>query len=204
MAAVAAVLAAAIFGVAFAVDRALRENGVERADARLASALRASSDALNARVARASAEAERLATSRRVQRALAAEDRAELAAVTRATPDPVLLQTSGSLAIGRRVTDAVRRSATVGDVGQVTAFVPLDDALLARIERRSDARKGILAAPRATGLGALLPTTLVGSGGDRRRWVVLAALATLATIVLLALAWRGLFPPRGGRRGRPP
>jgi hypothetical protein len=75
---------AAIFGVAVAVDRALRDNGVERADARLASALRASSDALNARVARASAEAERLATSRRVQRALAAEDRAELAAVTRA------------------------------------------------------------------------------------------------------------------------
>src|ERR671930_2607348 len=249
MAAVAAVLAAAIFGVAFAVDRALRENGVERADARLASALRASSDALNARVARASAEAERLAPSRRFQRALAAEDRAELAAVTRATPDPVLLQTSGSLAIGRRVTDAVRRSATVGDVGQVTAFVPLDDALLARIERPSDARKGILlvlvrsgvvaagpanlrgerlspptvgrelvvageryralgtrilAAPQATELGALLPTTLVGSGGDRRRWVVLAALATLATIVLLALAWPGPFPPRGGRRGRPP
>jgi diguanylate cyclase (GGDEF)-like protein len=246
--AVAAVLAAAaIFGAAFAVDRALRDNGVERADSRLAAALRASSNALNARVARASARAERLATSRRVQRALATGDRNELAAVTRATPDPVLLQTSGSLAIGRRVTDAVRRSATVGDVGQVTAFVPLDDALLARIERRSDARKGILlvlvrsgvvaagpanlrgerlspptvgrelvvageryralgtrilAAPQATELGALLPTTLVGSGGDRRRWVVLAALATLATIVLLALAWRELFRRRGGRGER--
>ena len=246
--AVAAVLAAAaIFGAAFAVDRALRDNGVERADSRLAAALRPSSNALNARVARASARAERLATSRRVQRALATGDRNELAAVTRATPDPVLLQTSGSLAIGRRVTDAVRRSATVGDVGQVTAFVPLDDALLARIERRSDARKGILlvlvrsgvvaagpanlrgerlspptvgrelvvageryralgtrilAAPQATELGALLPTTLVGSGGDRRRWVVLAALATLATIVLLALAWRELFRRRGGRGER--
>ena len=246
--AVAAVLAAAaIFGAAFAVDRALRDNGVERADSRLAGALRASSNALNARVARASARAERLATSRRVQRALATGDRNELAAVTRATPDPVLLQTSGSLAIGRRVTDAVRRSATVGDVGQVTAFVPLDDALLARIERPSDARKGILlvlvrsgvvaagpanlrgerlsppavgrelvvageryralgtrilAAPQATELGALLPTTLVGSGGDRRRWVVLAALATLATIVLLALAWRELFRRRGGRGER--
>ena len=248
MVAVAAVLAVAvIFGVAFAVDRALRVNGVERADARLAAALRASSDALNVRVARASSEAERLATSRRVQRALAAGDRAELAAVTRATSDPILLQTSGSLAIGRRVTDAVRRSATVGDVGQVTAFVPLDDALLARIERRSDARKGILlvlvrsgvvaagpanlrgerfspprvgrertvggeryralgtpilAAPQATELGALLPKTLVASGGDRRRWVVLAALATLATIVLLALAWRELFRRRGGHGER--
>jgi diguanylate cyclase (GGDEF)-like protein len=247
MAAVAAVLAAAIFGVAFAVDRALRDNGVERADARLASALRASSDALNARVARASAEAERLATSRRVQRALAAEDRAELAAVTRATHDPILLRTSGSLAIGRRVTDAVERTATVGDVGEVTAFVPLDDALLARIERPSDARKGILlvlvrsgvvaagpanlrgqqfsppakgsertvggdryralgtsilAAPQATELGALLPKTLVDSGGDRRRWALLAALATLVTIGLLALTWRELSHRRGGRGER--
>jgi diguanylate cyclase (GGDEF)-like protein len=246
MAAVAAVLAAAIFGVAFAVDRALRDNGVERADARLASALRASSEALNARVARASAEAERLATSRRVQRALAAEDRAELAAVTRATPDPILLRTSGNLAIGRRVTDALERTATVGDVGEVTAFVPLDDALLARIERPSDAQKGILlvlvrsgvvaagpanlrgqqfsppakgsertvggdryralgtsilAAPQATELGALLPKTLVDSGGDRRRWALLAALATLVTIALLALTWRELFHRRGGGRG---
>jgi diguanylate cyclase (GGDEF)-like protein len=246
MAAVAAVLAAAIFGVAFAVDRALRDNGVERADARLASALRASSDALNARVARASAEAERLATSRRVQRALAAEDRAELAAVTQATPDPILLQTSGNLAIGRRVADAVQRSATVGDVGQVTAFVPLDDALLARIERPSDTQKGILlvlvrsgvvaagpanlrgerfspprvgrertvggeryralgtpilAGPQATELGALLPKTLVASNGDRRRWVVLAALATLATIVLLGLVLRELRR-RGGHSER--
>ena len=245
--AVAAVLAAAaIFGVAFAVDRALRDNGVERADSRLAAALRASSDALNARVARASAQAERLATSRRVQHALAAGDRNELAAVTRATPDPILLQTSGSLAVGRRVTDAVQRSATVGDVGQVTAFVPLDDGLLARIERPSDARKGILlvlvrsgvvaagpanlrgerfsppavgrelsvggeryralgtrilAAPQATELGALLPKTLVASGGGRRRWVVLAALATLATLVLLGLSLRELRR-RGGRGER--
>ena len=249
-AAVAAVLAAAaIFGVAFAVDRALRDNGVERADARLAAALRASSDALNARVAHASAEAERLATSRRVQRALAAGDRNELAAVTRATPDPILLQTSGSLAIGRRVTDAVQRSATVGSVGEVTAFVSLDDALLARIERPSDARKGILlvlvrsgvvaagpanlrgqrfsppavgrertvgaeryrtlgtpilAAPQATELGALLPKTLVDSGGGRRRWALLAALATLATIVLLGLALRDVLRRRrgGGERRR--
>ena len=92
-AAVAAVLAAAaIFGVAFAVDRALRDNGVERADARLAAALRASSDALNARVAHASAEAERLATSRRVQHALAAGDRNELAAVIAALPRDELLR----------------------------------------------------------------------------------------------------------------
>ena len=40
MAAVAAVLAVgAVLGIAFAVDRALRDNGVERADAKLAAAL---------------------------------------------------------------------------------------------------------------------------------------------------------------------
>jgi hypothetical protein len=56
--AVAAVLAvAAIVGLAFAVDRALQDNGVERADAKLTAALTAASDNLNARVARAGAEA---------------------------------------------------------------------------------------------------------------------------------------------------
>src|SRR5438552_3044332 len=248
MAAVAAVLAVgAVLGIAFAVDRALRDNGVERADAKLAAALGASTDALNARVARARAEAERLARSRRVQRALAARDRNGLAAVTRGTPDPILLQTSGGLALGRRMADAIRRSATVGSIGEVTAFVPLDGDLLSRIERPADARAGILlvlvrggtvaagppdlkgerlspptrgaerrvggersraigtpilTAPQATELGALLPRSLVDSGGGRRRWVLLAALATLATILLLALALLELARRRRGRGER--
>jgi diguanylate cyclase (GGDEF)-like protein len=143
-AAVAAVLAAgAVVGIGLAVDRALRDNGVERADAKLAAALRASTDALNARAAHASDEAERLASSPSVQQALAARDRNALAAVAHAAPDPILLQTSGQLALGRPVTDAIRRSATVGSVGEITVFVPLDIGLLSRIERPSDARAGI-------------------------------------------------------------
>ena len=59
----AALVAAVLFGVAFAVDRALGENGVSRTDRQLASALRASTAALDARVARAGAEAERLTGS---------------------------------------------------------------------------------------------------------------------------------------------
>ena len=248
MAAVAAVLAAgAVVGIGFAVDRALRDNGVERADAKLAAALSSSSDALQARVAHAGAEAERLASSPSVQRALADRDRSALAAVVRAARDPVLLQSSGQLALGRRVDDAIRRSATVGNVGQVTVFVPLDEGLLARIERPADARRGIrlvlvregavaagppglqgqrlsppaaggerkvggeryramgvpvLTAPQATELGALLPKSLVDSGGDRRRWALLASLATLATIVLLALALPELLRRRRGRGER--
>ena len=212
--AVAAVLAVAvIFGVAFAVDRALRDNGVERTDAKLASALRASTAALNARVARASAEAERLATSRRVQRALAAGDRAELAAVARATPDPILFQTSGSLAIGRRVTDAVQRSATVEDVGEVTAFVPLDDALVASIERPSDAREGILLVLVRSGVVAAGPANLRGErltppregreravGEDRYRALGTPILAAPQATELTALLPKTLVDSGADRR----
>lgn len=246
--AVAAVLAvAAIFGVAFAVDLALRDNGTERADAKLTGALTAASDNLSARVARARAEAERLARSSRVQRALAARDRSELAAVTRTASDPVVLRTSGNLAIGREVDGAIRRTATVQGIGEVTAFVPLDDELLRRIERPADVGAGILlvlvrggtilagppnlkgerlsppargaeravageryraigtrvlTAPQATELGALLPRSLVDSSGGRRRWALFAALATLATILLLGLAAYELVRHRRGQGER--
>ena len=247
--AVAAVLAvAATLGVAVSVDLALRDNGVERADAKLTTALRAATDNLNARVARARAEAEALARSSRVQRALAARDRGELAAVTRAAPDPVLLRTSGNLAIGRQVDGAIRRSASVEGIGEITAFVPLDDDLLRRIERPTDVGAGVLlvlvrggtvvagppnlkgtllsapalsaeralageryralgtrvlTAPQATELGALLPTSLVYSSNGRRRWALFAALATLATILLLGFtAYELVQRRRPGERRR--
>ena len=246
--AVAAVLAvAAIFGVAFAVDLALRDNGAERADAKLSGALSAASDDLNARVARARAEAESLARSQRVQRALAARDLAVLTAVTRSAPDPVVLRTSGSLAVGREVDGAIRRSARVEGIGEVTVFVPLDDQLLRRIERPRDVGTGILlvlvrggtivagpanlkgerlfppahgaeravagegyralgarvlTAPQVTELGALLPRSLVASSSGRLRWALFAALATLATILLLGLAAYELVRHRRGQGER--
>ena len=141
---VAALVAIAVLGVVYAVDRALGENGAERADAKLAAALHASSGALDARVARASTDAERLARSRTVQRALAARNRRRLAEVARTAREPMLLQTRGRLALGRRVANAVRRSVTVGHVGEITAFVPLDEQLLRGIERQADANSGIV------------------------------------------------------------
>ena len=140
-------VAAATAVTVLAVDRALRANGVERADARLAAALRASAAALEVRVSAAGAEAQRLAASRTVQIALSAHDRRRLARTARSASAPVVIRGSRGARAGRPIHDAIRRSATIGPagsrVGQVTAFVPLDLALLRRIERLSDARAGV-------------------------------------------------------------
>ena len=244
-----ALVAAVVLGAAWAVDRALGENGVERTDRKLAAALRASTAELDARVRRAGAEAERLARSPFVQRALAAHDRQQLAAVALAEPQPVLLKVSGGLAIGRPVPDAVRRTAA-SRLGEITVFVPLDDALLSAIERPADAAEGIrlvlarsgqiLAGPtrlhgepvalpgasggdttiggsryramgvqvlqtgRPTELGAILPRSLVDSSGGRRRRILYAALATLATLALVTALVSELAPRRRRDRRRAP
>ena len=85
-------IVAAVTVTAFAVDRALRANGVERSDARLAAALQASDAALRGRVRSAQDEAERLASSRGVQAALAGHDRARLARIVRRAPAPVAIR----------------------------------------------------------------------------------------------------------------
>jgi diguanylate cyclase (GGDEF)-like protein len=270
-AAVAATLVAlAVVIAVWAVDRALGENGVERADAKLAAALRASAGALDARAERAGVLAERLARSPGVQRALATHDRQRVAAVVSSTPEPMLVRVPGRFALGQRVENAIRRSASVGKggrLGEITVYVPLDERLLRRIERPADtaaridlvlvrgdrvlAGRGlngrrlvlpsaeggdvtaaggryraagfqVLATPRPTKLGALLPRQLVDSSGSRRR-ILVAAIATLVTLLLLALTvpelvrWsrrrgasdverrRGLGPrstPVGGHDGR--
>jgi diguanylate cyclase (GGDEF)-like protein len=235
---VAAALAAiVVLAAVWAVDRALGENGVQRADAKLAAALRASTTALDMRAARAEALAERLARSPRVQRALAAHDRRRLAGVVASTPEPILVQIPHRFALGRRVAPAIRRSARVGKstrLGEITVYVPLDERLLRAIQRPADAEaridlvlvrgERVLAGPAAlrgrrmslpgtkggdaavagrryraagvqvlatqepTKLGALLPNRLVDSSGSRRRRVLVAAIATLTTLLLLGLA----------------
>jgi diguanylate cyclase (GGDEF)-like protein len=269
---VAALVALAVLATVWAVDRALGQNGVERADAKLAAALRASTDALDRRVERAGTLAELLAKSPDVQRALATHDRQRLFTIVSSNPEPMLVRVPGWFALGRQVEDAIRRSASVGEggrLGEITVYVPLDARLLRIIERPTDAaaridlvfvRGGrvlaatsglggqrlslpaadggdatvgdrrfraagvqVLATPQPTELGALLPRHLVDSSGSRRRRAVVAALATLATLVLLALTipelarWsrrrgtrdverrRGLGPrsmPVGGNDGR--
>ena len=79
LAALAVVAALALTVVA--VDRALSANVTERADARLSNALDASASALQARVAAAGAEADRLARSRSLQLALARHERNSLATI---------------------------------------------------------------------------------------------------------------------------
>jgi diguanylate cyclase (GGDEF)-like protein len=266
----AALVAIAVLVAVWAVDRALGENGVERADAKLAAALRASAAALDARVERAGVLAESLARSSRAQRALATHDRRRLAGVVSSIPEPALVRVPGRFALGQRVENAIRRSASVGKggrLGEITVYVPLDERLLRRIERPADtaaridlvlvrgdrvlAGRGlngrrlvlpsaeggdataagrryraagvqVLATPRPTKLGALLPRQLVDSSGSRRR-ILVAAIATLVTLLLLALTvpelvrWsrrrgasdverrRGLGPrstPVGGHDGR--
>jgi diguanylate cyclase (GGDEF)-like protein len=213
---VALVALAAVAAIALtvvAIDRALRENGTERADARLAAALRASAFALDTRVRAAEAEAEALARSRAVQVALVAGDRERLARIVRRARMPVVLRSSRLAPVGRPVAGAIRRSAAVGPLGrrlgQVTTFVPLDDTLLRRIERAGDVQAGVVLAfsrGRAAGtragrsasvevvggrtpvrLVALLPERLVDPNGTHRRRIVLAAIATITTSGLLLL-----------------
>jgi diguanylate cyclase (GGDEF)-like protein len=206
----ALVAAAAVALAVVAVDHALRQNGVERADARLSAALDAASASLTRVVGAARAEAERLAGSRRLQIALARHDRARLAAVVEGAREPVVVTPAGAVPVGNAVAPAIRRSARVGRLGQVTAFVPLDDRLLERIERPEDARAGVIlqfagagesaargyrsastqviAGPRPITLRALLPNRLVDPNGHRRRRIILAVLASVATAALLVLA----------------
>ena len=210
-----ALVAAVLLGGAWAVDRALGENGVERTDRKLAAALRASTAALGMRVERAGVEAERLARSPTVQRALAARDRQRLAAIARSEPQPVLLRVSGSFAIGEPVADAVRRSAA-SRLGEATVFVPLDDDLLDSIERSSDSAEGIRLVLVRSGHVLAGPTSLhsepialpgasggdTKAGGKRYRAASVPVLRTSRPTELGALLPRSLVDSSGGRRRR--
>ena len=209
----AALVAAALLGVAFAVDRALGENGVSHTDRKLTAALLASTATLDARVARAGDEAERLARSPRVQRALAGEDRQALAEIALSEPQPVLLQVPGKLAMGHGVAEAVSRSAG-SRLGQVTVFVPLDDRLLEAIERPADAAAGIMLVLVRSGRVVAGPPHLSGEpvalpdGGDttvaggRYRAASVQILRTSRPTELGALLPRSLVDSNSGRRRR--
>ena len=198
-------LAAALLVAVVAVDRALSANGAERADTRLADALDASGAELRARVAAASAEAERLAGSRPLQVALSRHERGRLARIVGRAGGHVVVYPAHGRPLGRPVAPAISRSATVGKLGRVTVLVPLDAELLRAIARPEDARAGVVLAfaprsgyrsasvdavggPSPVRLFALLPDRLVDSSSTRRRRIIVAVLATLATVALLVLA----------------
>jgi diguanylate cyclase (GGDEF)-like protein len=217
-----AVLAAIVFAVV-AVDRALSANGAERADARLSNALDASASALQARVAAAGAQADRLARSRPLQLALARHDRQRLATIVARAGGHVVVRPTDGPPVGEPVARAIRRSATVGRLGGVTVLVPLDAGLLHAIERPQDVGAGVeLAfAPRSgyrsasvqvvggsspVRLFALMPDRLVDSTGTRRRRITFAVLATIATVALLLFTAlqlvRSRQRSRAGKRDR--
>ncbi|HEX6679277.1 MAG TPA: hypothetical protein VF063_01400, partial [Gaiellaceae bacterium] len=157
-------MAVAVALTILAVDLALRANGVERSDARLVEALRASAGALSLKVRTAEAEAETLAESQAVQLALANHDQSRLNDLVGQARVPVLVQGTEGAEAGRTVADAIRRSATIGPpgsrLGQVTAFVPLDGRLLDSIERTSDAHAGIAIALARGGTLVVAPGLL--------------------------------------------
>src|SRR5205085_9048892 len=137
--------------------------------------------------------------------------------VTRTAPDPVLLRTSGDLAVGREVDGAIRRSATVEGIGEVTAFVPLDDQLLRRIERPADIGAGVLLVLVRGGTVVAGPPNLKGErlfppahgaeraiAGERYRALATRVLTAPQATELGALLPTSLVDSSGGRRRRAP
>ncbi len=114
----------------------LEAREVDRADARLAAALRVAPAELRGDVAQAEARARRLAGSPRVQRAFLERDRAELVHLAQAQPNVAfyagrtrLAGSTPHLSLTRSIDVVSRRQA----LGRVVVGVPLDDALLRRL-----------------------------------------------------------------------
>jgi PAS domain S-box-containing protein len=134
-----AVPAALIAGWAF--DRLAVESKLDQADAALGAELRASMSELRAAAKETEARATRLATSARVQTALARRDRAALRRLIVENPRVAVLSPRGVVVAGRLEPLALPRSVDVvaGDrrIGRIVASLPLDDELLARLEREA-------------------------------------------------------------------
>jgi diguanylate cyclase (GGDEF)-like protein len=204
----------------------------EKVDTRLAGSLRVASlefaDALGER----RRQAERLALSPRVQRALAERDRAAATGIVAGKP-ALALYARGRLLAGSDQVSARREVAVVGSdgriLGRVVAGLPIDDPLARRLAGAAGLRDGAaaailegdevvaasadvrgalpagdsgeveldagtfryVAAPLLEGtelrLATFASTTSIAEAGrDTRRRALVAALATLALLVLLA------------------
>ena len=114
----------------------LEAREVDRADARLAAALRVAPAELRADVVGADARARRLASSPRVQRALLERDRAALARLAGTQPNVAFYAGRTRLA-GSTPHPSLTRSIDVVSprrvLGRVVVGIPLDDALLRRL-----------------------------------------------------------------------
>jgi PAS domain S-box-containing protein len=124
----------------FAFARYAADGVRERADTRLNTGLRTAVSQYATELETADRRAAELASSERVRRALAERDRPELRRIARAYPGLDLAFYAGAeLLAGRVAPLSAQRSVTVragtSQLGRVVTSVPLDDALLERIER---------------------------------------------------------------------
>jgi diguanylate cyclase (GGDEF)-like protein len=129
-------LAAAFWGFSTVAAR----SETRRVDARLQAGLRATLATYQDELRAGDAAAQRLARDPAFQRALLARDRATLARLLKAEPH-LAAEASGGFRVGRRYPSAATREVAVvgaaGSGGSVVASVPLDRALVSRLETRS-------------------------------------------------------------------
>ena len=200
---------------AWGAGRLRERSAADAADARLASALRAASAEVNAELEDAAARARTLAASAAVQRAFLEGDRATLAGLAERSPD-VTFELPNGRPVGAEA-PALRRAVEVMDdgsvLGRVVVGVPVDEALVARLETAGgvppgdelaiargdefltpateDGERRSLGTALARGtdlrlLASAPAQPIEDAAADMRRRVFLAALLTLA---LLGLAW---------------
>ncbi len=129
-------LAAAFWGFSTVAAR----SETRRVDARLQAGLRATLAAYQEELGAADAAAAKLAREPGFQRALVAHDRAALQRMLRGRPHLAVVGPGGFRVGKRDPTAATRQVAVVGPAGargEVVASVPLDGALVRRLEARS-------------------------------------------------------------------
>jgi diguanylate cyclase (GGDEF)-like protein len=129
-------LAAAFWGFSTVAAR----SETRRVDARLEAGLRATLAAYQEELRAADEAAARLAREPAFQRALARRDRAALEKMLRGQPQ-LAVEAAGGFRVGKNDPGAARRQVAVvgpaGTQGAVVASVPLDAALVRRLEARS-------------------------------------------------------------------
>ena len=127
----------AVLVAAWAAALTVGSSELDRADARLASEVRAALGGFSARVARADARAGSLAASQDLQRAVRRRDRAAVRSLLRGQPD-VAVYAAGERLAGPSPDSALTRSVAVvagrKTIGRVVAIVPVDRRALDRLE----------------------------------------------------------------------
>src|SRR5712692_6663119 len=198
-------LAAAFWGFSTVAAR----SETRRVDARLQAGLRATLAAYQEELGSADAAAARLAREPSFQRALVARNRAAIERMLRGKPH-LAVEAPGAFRVGKRdPTAATRQIAVVGPGGQqgaVIASVPLDRALVSRLQVRSGLERDdhillveggrvVAGPPGVRGRFDLLSgtTRTVSLGGTKYRALVAGTLAEQPTATLGVISPQALI-----------